>query len=104
MQTRPNFFYTLAILCSILAELNFYQSLISGRESVGGFLYYQCNLGLDTEVLKEKNGVAYKYCVVNSQHDDPYEYLHGLFSPFSGVRNRWLRFEAGALYGKLACG
>ena len=36
-------------------------------------------------------GVAYKYYVTNSAHQDEYENLHGLSATNGGIRNRYLK-------------
>ena len=53
---------------------------------------FECKISFHIDVFKDGNGLAYKYCVVNSQHKDCFEYLHGLPAAWhGGIRNRWLK-------------
>ncbi len=58
---------------------------------VNEFLEFECLYEMDVDVLKV--GVAYKYCVKGSRHNDVYEELHGLPTPKSGYRNRYLKIS-----------
>ena len=69
--------------------------LFSYRMS-NGLSEYTCELAMDIDVvMKRRNGVPYKYCVINSHHEDEFEYLHGLPTPSFGVRNRCLMLYKG---------
>ena len=70
-------------------------SLCGCYRKVNGLYQFQCHLKIDKDVIKEKDGLAYKYCVINSEYEDVFEYLHGLSIPKTGHRNRWLKINKG---------
>lgn len=56
-------------------------------------LEFECCLEMDRDLCLYAKGVAYKYCVINSRCDGPYEYLHGITT--GGNSNRRLMLDTG---------
>ena len=76
-----------------------YYSVCARCREINEFLEFECHYAMDVNVLKF--GVAYKYCVINSQHKDEYEELQcrGLPTPKSGIRNRYLKISQEGMHG-----
>lgn len=95
-------------MCSVSIHHSTYVTAYCSRE-VEEYAEFHCCLPMDANI--PVHGFAYKYCVVHSQQDEAFEYIHGIplprFNYYESIRNRHFKiFEKGStklLHGLLVC-